>query len=76
MTYIREGEHSWGDIIANRDDDYIRVGEHSWGDILMNIDDDYIRKGEHSWGDILFNIDGTASRTEKAALAMAALLLS
>jgi hypothetical protein len=75
-TYIRSGENSFGDIIANLDGNYIREGELSFGDIIANIDGNYIREGKLSFGDILFNIDGPATTTQKAALAAAALRLA
>jgi C-terminal processing protease CtpA/Prc len=64
-TYIRSGENSFGDIIANLDGNYIREGELSFGDIIANIDGNYIREGKLSFGDIIANIDGNYIREGK-----------
>jgi hypothetical protein len=71
---IKEGSGSNGTTLANLEGDFIREGNNSNGRILAVIKGDEIKQVDLE-DKVLFKIEGIASKTEEAALAVAALML-
>lgn len=72
--FIKEGAGNNGNILANLGGDFIREGNNTNGRIMAVIIGDEIRQVGVD-GQLLFKIEGIASKTEKAALAVAAFML-
>jgi len=72
--FIREGIGKNGDILANLEGDFIREGNNNTGKVIAIIKGNEIKQADLE-GKLLFKIEGLASKIEKAALTIAALIL-
>lgn len=73
--FIKEGLGKNGHILANLEGDFIREGNNNKGKIIAVIKGNEIIEAD-SENTLLFKIEGFASKIEKAALTVAALVLN
>lgn len=70
---IREGNSSYGKVIANVDEHgRVHEGSSSYGRTIANVDDGQVREGSSSYGKTIANTDG--GRMSGAAAASLMLL--